>query len=66
MDNAEGGWRPCGWKRGKDHIWGGVIAENLTQAVARDRLAAGMLSVEATGFPVVLHMHDGVACEVPL
>jgi DNA polymerase len=64
-DNAEGGWQPCGWKRGKDHIWGGVLTENLTQAVARDRLAAGMLNVEAAGFPVILHMHDGIACEVP-
>jgi DNA polymerase len=66
MDNAEGGWQWCGWKRNKDHIWGGVFTENLTQAVARDRLAAGLLNVEAAGFPVVLHMHDGVACEVPL
>jgi DNA polymerase len=66
MDNSEGGWQPCGWKRGKDHVWGGVFTENLTQAVARDRLAAGMLGVEAINFPVVLHMHDSVACEVPL
>jgi DNA polymerase len=66
MDNSEGGWQPCGWKRNKDHIWGGVFTENLTQAVARDLLAAGMLRVEAAGFPVVLHMHDSVACEVPL
>jgi DNA polymerase len=66
MDNSEGGWRPCGWKRGRDHVWGGVFTENLTQAVARDRLAAGMLNVEAKGFPVILHMHDSVACEVPL
>jgi DNA polymerase len=65
MDNSEGGWQPCGWKRGKDHVWGGVFTENLTQAVARDLLAAGMLRVEAAGFPVALHMHDSVACEVP-
>jgi DNA polymerase len=66
MDNSEGGWQRCGWKRNKDHVWGGVFTENLTQAVARDRLAAGMLSVEAKNFPVVLHMHDSVAVEVPL
>jgi DNA polymerase len=66
MDNSEGGWQPCGWKKGKNCIWGGTFTENLTQAVARDRLAAGMLSVEAQNFPIVLHMHDSVACEVPL
>jgi DNA polymerase len=66
MDNSEGGWQPCGWKRGKDHIWGGVFTENLVQAVARDRLAASMHNVEAAGFPVVLHLHDSLAVEVPL
>jgi DNA polymerase len=65
MDNSEGGWQWCGWKRNRDHIWGGVLTENLVQAVARDRLASGMLNVEAAGFPVVLHLHDGVVCEVP-
>jgi DNA polymerase len=66
MDNSEGGWQPCGWKRGKDHIWGGVFTENLVQAVARDRLATSMRNVEAAGFPIILHMHDSVCCEVSL
>jgi DNA polymerase len=66
MDNSEGGWQWCGWKRGKDHIWGGVFTENLVQAVARDRLAASMRNVEAAGFPVILHLHDSLAVEVPL
>jgi DNA polymerase len=66
MDNSLGSWQPCGWQKGKDHIWGGTFTENLVQAVARDRLAAGMLDVEAAGFPVILHLHDGIACEVPL
>jgi DNA polymerase len=65
MDNALGGWHICGWQKGKDCIWGGVLTENLVQAVARDRLADAMTRLEAKGFPIILHMHDSLAAEVP-
>jgi DNA polymerase len=61
-DNALGQWRE--YKPGKG-IWGGVYTENLTQAVARDVLADAMLRADAAGFPIVLHVHDAVVCEVP-
>lgn len=46
-------------------LHGGIITENIVQAVARDILVAALRHLEEAGWPVVTHIHDEVVCEIP-
>lgn len=47
-----------------ERCYGGLITENMTQAIARDIFAHGVLNIEQAGHPVLFHVHDEVIVEV--
>ena len=55
--NARGRWQ-------RVSTYGGSLAENMTQAVARDLLAEVLVKTEAEDISVVLHVHDEAVAEV--
>ena len=46
-------------------LYGGTLAENASQGLARDIFSDMMLRIDAAGYPIILHVHDEVVCEVP-
>jgi DNA polymerase len=50
-----------------DYFYGGKLAENATQAMARDVFADALLRVHDSGVGrIVWHVHDEVIVEVPV
>lgn len=58
-DQTNGRW-------GTIKTYGGKLVENITQAVARDCLAAAMLELNKAGYMPTFHVHDEVVVEVPI
>ena len=55
-DGSHSGW-------GSVTTFGGKLAENIVQAIARDCLAMAMLRLERAGYAIVGHIHDEVIIE---
>ena len=51
------------WER--INTYGGKLAENITQAVARDVMAYSMPCIDEIGFNIVLTVHDEIITEAP-
>jgi DNA polymerase len=47
-------------------LYGGLITENVIQAISRDLLLNGMLEAEKMGFKIIMTIHDEIVAEVPL
>lgn len=48
-----------------EHLYGGVLTENVVQATARDLLVEAMLDLEAQGLQTLFHVHDELVIQVP-
>jgi hypothetical protein len=43
-------------------VYGGLLVENIVQAMSRDILAEAVYTMETSGYPVAFHIHDSIAC----
>ena len=48
----------------RSKLYGGLLTENLTQALARDIFMHGVAEVDRQGYEVILRIHDEVVCLV--
>ena len=48
----------------RETFYGGKLAQNITQATARDVFGEGMLALADAGIPPVFHVHDEYVLEV--
>ena len=44
-------------------MWGGFVAENASQALARDSFSHHLLRLNEEGFKILFHVHDEVVLE---
>lgn len=50
------------WRR--QPLYGGLMANLITQGFARDILGDAMLDLDAEGYPILLHVHDEIVTEL--
>jgi len=55
-DNASRKWL-------RKESYGGLVVENITQAIARDALAESLILLDTMGYTTVMHVHDEVLAE---
>ena len=48
----------------RETTYGGKLAENVTQAVARDIMTESMVRANKRGYPIIATIHDELVCEV--
>ena len=51
------------WEEQK--TWGGILTENVVQAIARDLMVYAMLRLEKAGYKTAIHVHDELLTEHP-
>lgn len=59
-----GGTDTNGWSDDL-RTYSGKLAENVTQAVARDCLCGAIRHLYLEGYKIIFHVHDEIICEVP-
>ena len=59
-----GGTDTNGWSDDL-RTYSGKLAENVTQAVARDCLCGAIRHLYEAGYKIIFHVHDEIICEVP-
>jgi DNA polymerase len=72
IDGSREGWLPQlaykSYGMGKSFskaLYGGLIVENIVQAIARDLMCHAMLAMDRAGFSITMTVHDEIVCEEP-
>lgn len=52
-------------ERGTKSLYGGLITENIVQAMCRDIMCNALVNLERADYSTVFHVHDEIGCEEP-